>query len=390
MRRLELDSVRERLPLPVMCYSMCALLYHQQYLFHCISHTVFSVTLSGISDEALMAQLSQATIAGVMAQLSPMLSEFSAMLVAHQQAQSSPLRSGQLGSGGADHSPADKHSREQFLQRRDKLLLDELRAEDDTGPEVFMTLLTQVLDEERSDNHGQVQCFSVANGPLRAGFVLAIVDASSIRRHAHDLHVAARSEWFRQLYVVMHSVSGVPQVSPLPKSSRLPPQPLHHAPDRLFVVATAWAFTQDYGRHLQSLLGSNQMALTLDGPSVNEVRRAEARCQGVMARRASASGGVCSQPGPFGAPHPTPGPSGPQYFTSPFSPSSLGVLSSDPAMSSFAESVGSMAAKEKESDNRRKNSARLASWLNLVGVQLVSLRCTKWIWVLRFSLWPRL
>jgi len=36
-------------------------------------------------------------------------------------------------------------------------------------------------------------------------------------------------------------------------------------------------------------------------------------------------------------------------------------------MSSFAESVGSMAAKEKESDNKRKNSARLASWLNLVG-----------------------
>ena len=35
------------------------------------------------------------------------------------------------------------------------------------------------------------------------------------------------------------------------------------------------------------------------------------------------------------------------------------------AMSWFAESVGSMAAKEKESDSKRKNSAKFASWVKL-------------------------
>jgi len=35
-------------------------------------------------DETFMAQLSQVTIAGVMAQLSPILSDFSAMLVSQQ------------------------------------------------------------------------------------------------------------------------------------------------------------------------------------------------------------------------------------------------------------------------------------------------------------------
>ena len=105
-----------------------------------MSHTVFLVTLSGMPDEKFMAQLSQATIAGVIAQLSPILSDFWAMLVS-QQAQLSPLRSGQLGSGGADHSPSDEHSRAQSLQLHDKLVLDELRAEDNTGPEVFMTPL---------------------------------------------------------------------------------------------------------------------------------------------------------------------------------------------------------------------------------------------------------
>ena len=69
-----------------MLQCVCASLFHQQYLFYLlyVSYRVFSVTLSGMPDETFMAQLSQVTIAGVMTQLSPIVSDFSAMLVSQQ------------------------------------------------------------------------------------------------------------------------------------------------------------------------------------------------------------------------------------------------------------------------------------------------------------------
>ena len=153
----------------------------------------------GTPDETLLVQLSRTTIEAVLEQLSPMIADLSARL-GPQQAQSSPLRTDQLGSSGAGHSPANG-PREQPLQQRDMQLVNELRVQDNTNAEVFMAHLTQVLDEERSDNHVQVQFFSVFGGPLRArGFVLALMDIPSVFRHAHDLHIMARPEWFRQFY----------------------------------------------------------------------------------------------------------------------------------------------------------------------------------------------